>query len=356
MLMKHTYFITGYPGFIASKLLTALQKEFPASSFYLLVLEKELQLAEKKLGNQQNNIHLLKGDITKNDLGLSSIDINELSDHVTHCIHLAALYDLTIPYLPAYSCNVVGTGHVLSFVRKCKNIKRFCYYSTAYVSGNENGQILEKDLSKPKNFRNYYEQTKHEAEIIVRASLNEIPTTIIRPGIIVGDSETGETLKFDGPYFMMQFLKRLAKLPIPFIGKSNSKIHLVPVDFIVKASVYLMHHCRGESKTYHLLSPDSPSIQDAYTLLSQELTGKKPSWYLPRSVADRVLTFPFISRWLGVPQETLSYFSHEAEYDTSQLVQDLEGSGITCPTFDQYAGALVRFYKVNANDLSLKRY
>lgn len=186
--------------------------------------------------------------------------------------------------------------------------------------------------------------------------MDRIPTTIIRPGIIVGDSITGETIKFDGPYFMMQFLNRLARLPIPNIGKSTSKIHLVPVDFIIKASVFLMHDPRGESKTYHMLSPDSPSIQEAYSLLCQELTGKKPSWTLSRMFAERLLSISILSKWLGVPYETLSYFSHDAQYDTTQLVRDLQGTEITCPPFKEYVGAIVQYYKNNASDYNLKRY
>ncbi|KZE66043.1 hypothetical protein AWM68_06610 [Fictibacillus phosphorivorans] len=354
--MNHSYFITGYPGFIASKLVKALQTEYPSSSFYLLILKHERQIAENKLENQYDHIHLLEGDITKDQLGLSSTEIEHLSEHITHCIHLAALYDLTIPYEPAYSCNVTGTKNVLSFVESCKNLKRFCYFSTAYVSGNEQGEILENDLKEPQSFRNFYEQTKHEAESIVRASINRIPTTIIRPGIIVGDSITGETIKFDGPYFMMQFINRLARLPIPNIGKSTSKIHLVPVDFIIKASVFLMHDAKGESKTYHLLSPDSPSIQEAYSLLCQELTGKKPSWTLSNRFAERLLSFSILSKWLGVPYETLSYFSHDAQYDTTQLMSDLQGTEIKCPPFEEYVGPIVQYYKNNASDLNLKRY
>lgn len=353
--MRHFYFITGFPGFIATRLLDALRHEYPTSKFFLLVLKHEREIAKKKLEGIENT-YIIEGDITIKDLGISDILRHELTERITHCIHLAALYDLTVDYSPAYSCNVTGTEHVIDFVKQCKNIKRFCYYSTAYVSGNEKGKVSENQLIEPAGFRNFYEQTKYEAEKKVRLCFEEIPVTIIRPGIIVGDSRTGETIKFDGPYFMMQFLKRLSALPIPYIGRSSSKIHLVPVDFIVKASVFLMHDKRGESKTYHLLSPSSPSIHEAYTLICKALNGKKPSWYIPKSMAERLLSIRSVSRWLGVPPETLSYFSHEAEYDTSQLVRDLEGTEIACPPFGDYVQNIVRYYKENASNTSLKRY
>ncbi|MBN3555395.1 SDR family oxidoreductase [Fictibacillus nanhaiensis] len=354
--MNHTYFITGYPGFIASKLVSALQNEYPSSTIYLLILKHEREIAEKKLRSRTGNVHLVEGDITKQELGLSPQTIEDLYERVTHCVHLAALYDLTVAFEPAYQCNVVGTKNVLTFVEKCANIQRFCYFSTAYVSGDKKGLIMENDLSMPSGFRNYYEQTKHEAEKKVREKMHELPITIIRPGIIVGDSQTGETLKFDGPYFMMQFMKRLSKFPIPYIGKTSSKIHLVPVDFIIEATVFLMHDTVGKSKTYHVLSPDSPSIQKAYTLLCQELLGKKPSWTLNRRIAEQCLAISHVSKWLGVPFETLSYFSHDAIYDTSQLLQDLEKSGIQCRPFDEYVGSMVHYYKNNAHDKNLIRY
>lgn len=356
LILEHTYFITGFPGFIATKLLEALQHKYPSSQFYLLTLKQERKIAEQKLKGYGKNTVLLEGDITKEGLGLPDYIRSETAEKITHCIHLAALYDLTAAYSPSYSCNVLGTEHVIKFVKTCKNIKRFGYFSTAYVSGNEKGKIAESSLSEPAGFRNYYEQTKYEAERMVRMYMDELPITVFRPGIIVGDSRTGETIKFDGPYFMMQFLRRLSALPIPYIGRTISKIHLVPVDFIVNASVFLMHDKRGESKTYHLLSPSSPKIHDAYTLICKELNNKKPSWHLPRSIADRMLSISFISKWLGVPRETISYFSHKAEYDTSQLVEDLEGTGITCPPFEEYVPVLVRYYKENAADISLKRY
>jgi thioester reductase-like protein len=355
LLVEHIYFITGYPGFIATKILDVLRKEYPFSQFYLLILKKEKELAELRIGEDRNTV-LIEGDITKKDLGIPERLKREITHKITHCIHLAALYDLTAAYTPSYVCNVIGTENIIEFVKDCKNLSRFCYFSTAYVSGNNQGQILESSLSEPLGFRNYYEQTKHEAERRVRMYMNDLPITIIRPGIIVGDSVTGETIKFDGPYFMMQFLKKLSALPIPYIGWTTSKIHLVPVDFIVKASVFLMHDSRGLSKTYHLLSPSSPKIHHAYTLICRELNGKDPSWHIPKFIANQMLSVAFISRWLGVPRQTLSYFSHEAEYDTSHLIQDLEDSGITCPSFEEYVPAIVRYYKENAADVSLKRY
>jgi nucleoside-diphosphate-sugar epimerase len=354
--MKHVYFITGYSGFVASKLVDEILKNFPDSIFYLLVLKNEKPLAGIQSVSTQENLHIVEGDITKEDLGIALYIKKQLIERVTHCVHLAAYYDLTAELPHSYACNVKGTKHVVNFVKECKNIKRFCYFSTAYVSGKRKGKIKESELIEPPAFRNHYEQTKYEAEKYVRAFINVVPTTIIRPGIIVGDSKTGETIKFDGPYFIMNFLKKLSKVPIPSIGRSTSNLYLVPVDFIVKATVYLMHDNCGESKTYHMLSNRSPKVREAYSLICKELIGKEPTWSISAKKAEQMLRIPFVSKWLGVPLQTLSYFSHEAVYDTAQLDNDLKNSGISCPEFSIFLKPMVRYYKKNAKNPLYKKY
>jgi thioester reductase-like protein len=124
LILEHTYFITGFPGFIATKLLEALQNKYPSSQFYLLTLKQERKIAEQKLKDYGKNTVLLEGDITKEGLGLPDYLSREIAEKITHCIHLAALYDLTAAYSPSYSCNVIGTEHVIKFVKTCKNIRQ----------------------------------------------------------------------------------------------------------------------------------------------------------------------------------------------------------------------------------------
>lgn len=141
----------------------------------------------------------------------------------------------------AWKVNVHGTAMVNDFVRILPNLKRYMYFSTAYVAGSREGVLRENELIRPRAFKNYYEETKFEAEHRVEDLKLEIPITIIRPGIVRGHSETGETIKFDGPYFFLNMVDKLKCLPfIPYIGDSNSSINVVPVDYILKASIFIM--------------------------------------------------------------------------------------------------------------------
>ena len=123
--------------------------------------------------------------------------------------HLAAVYDLAVPPEIARRVNVDGTANVVDLCHSLPRLRRLQYVSTCYVSGRYAGEFGEDVLAEGQPFRNHYESTKYDAEQLVRdAMAGGLPATIYRPGIVVGDSTTGETLKYDGPYFIAGFLRR----------------------------------------------------------------------------------------------------------------------------------------------------
>src|SRR6185295_13240080 len=99
--------------------------------------------------------------------------------------------------------NVDGTRHVLDFAAAQPSLERLHYVSTCYVSGRYQGVFAESDLEKGQTFNNYYEETKYLAEVEVQRRMREgLPATIYRPSVVVGDSTSGATQKYDGPYFV----------------------------------------------------------------------------------------------------------------------------------------------------------
>ncbi|MFD4815488.1 SDR family oxidoreductase [Peribacillus butanolivorans] len=109
----------------------------------------------------------------------------------------------------------------------------------------------------PKSFKNHYERTKFDAELLVEELKKEVPITIIRPGIVKGHSQTGQTIKFDGLYFILNFLDRLSFLPLfPYISSERETVvNLVPIDYIIQATAYLALYKESAGKTYHLTDP-----------------------------------------------------------------------------------------------------
>src|SRR6185503_1551609 len=106
--------------------------------------------------------------------------------------------------------------------------------STCYVAGRRTGEILETELEHRAGFRNFYEETKYLAEAEVEKLKNDLPVTIFRPSVVVGDSRTGETAKYDGIYYLILYLRKSpALLRFVNVGNDAVKLNLVPVDFVV---------------------------------------------------------------------------------------------------------------------------
>lgn len=357
--MDNHYFFTGFPGFIATSLIKQLVRDgYDIDRIYLLVLPSFLQKAleeVEKIANDEgihsNQFTLIQGDITKVNLGIDPDMNKQLQKNVTHVFHLAAIYDLAVPKELAEEVNVNGTKNVNDWVLSLHKVQRYVYFSTSYVAGTREGRILETELVKNQSFKNHYERTKFEAEILVQEIIDKVSTTIIRPGIVVGNSKTGETIKFDGPYFILNFFDKLRFLPIiPYLGNGKAEGNFVPIDYILKATVYLGHANVGIGKTYQLTDPKPYRVNEVYRILMKEFIGKEPVGTLPLSLAKWFLSFSVFRKWLRVEKEALDYFTCMAQYDCSEVQNDLEDSGIRCPDFKDVVPAIVQFYKKHKDD------
>ena len=344
------HFFTGFPGFITSQLIRELFRKKSTSEAIVLVLqtewEKSKQEAEKILEEFPNcTIQLIEGDITYNHLKIEENQLNELKEKINVFWHLAAIYDLAVPKEIAWKVNVEGTRMVRDFLLTLPNLERFMYFSTAYVAGMREGNLLETELIRPKHFKNYYEETKFEAELLIEEIKENIPLTIIRPGIVRGHSETGETIKFDGPYFFLNMIDRLKWLPfIPYIGQSSSTINVVPIDYILNACTFLWNEDEAAGKTLHLTDPKPHPVQEVYRMMVKGMTGKFPKGKIPLSLTKIFMRMKSARRLLGVEKETLDYLTWNASFDCRQAHQLLVKGGITCPEFIATLPSMIKFY------------
>lgn len=347
---------TGFPGFIASQLIRKSIQENEEDGITAIVLATERAKAEQEAERIQQEtgcraIRLMDGDITKPGLGLQPGDLTFLQDKKIIFWHLAAIYDLAVPKDLAWQVNVEGTKNVNGFVASLSGIQRYLYFSTAYVAGKREGVLREDELIRPEKFKNHYEETKFEAELLVDKMKKDIPVTIIRPGIVRGHSKTGETVKFDGPYFFLNMIDRSRKMPIiPFIGKSSSYINVVPIDYILEASMYLSRLEAAALETAHLTDPNPHPVEEVYRSMVFHLTGKVPKGRLPKPLATMGLKSKPVRKFLGVELETLDYMDWPASFDTSAAQRLLEGSGIKCADFLETMPEMAAFYELHKND------
>ncbi|RKD73424.1 thioester reductase-like protein [Sinobaca qinghaiensis] len=360
--MKNSYFITGFPGFVAGALLRGLLQEKPdTESIYLLVHPEKLEEAEQKTNDiaaslefPRSRIEIVPGDITKTGLNIDPAHEKRITEQVTHVFHLAAVYDLSVSYHYAYSVNVTGTRMMNDWVKQLSRLKRYTYFSTAYIAGKREGNIFESQLNEQQYFKNNYEQTKFQGEFLVEKMMQgTVPVTIIRPGIIMGDSITGETDKFDGFYYLIKAMRNPTQAAFRgYTGSGEAEGNFVPIDYVVRASLYLAHEAKGENHTYHLTDPNPYKMKEIQRMLALEIHGKEPKRKVPISILRMLLSTGAIRRKLGIPKETLDYFEYKASFDTTRARKDLEGSGIECPDLKERIAPAVHYFEHHQDDSS----
>jgi thioester reductase-like protein len=342
---------TGFPGFIGMRLLPRILELQPRARLECLVQEKFLGAArgavealEAKHPHAKGRIGLVTGDITVEGLGIEARRARELRRSLTQAWHLAAVYDLAVARDVGRRINVEGTKNVLEFVSHAPHFERLQYVSTAYVSGAARGTFRETDLDVGQGFKNHYEETKFQAEVEVVRS--KVPHTTYRPGIVVGDSRTGETAKFDGPYFVLRVMEKMPSPGIFFrIGLGFGTVNIVPVDFVVESLAALSAAPGSLGRTYHLCDPQPHSPGELAEMFAEAI-GKTFAYVpVPMAVAKAFFAPKPVQRFFGMPLQALDYFDDPVRHDTTQATQDLGELGIECPRLADYMPRLVAFYR-----------
>jgi thioester reductase-like protein len=349
MQTEETVFMTGFPGFIASRLLRRLARE--GGRFLLLVQPAFLERAQEELeniavnaGRSVSDFALLQGDITQPDLGLSPADLETARSQSTVLFHLAAIYDLAVARDVAMRVNVEGTRNVNQFAVSLPHLRHYHYVSTCYVAGKRKGVIYEHELQHDAGFRNYYEETKYLAEMEVDKLKSDLPITIHRPAVVCGDSRTGETAKYDGIYYLIHYLLKWPSLLSIFnIGNIDVSLNLVPVDFVVEAMSELARDPLSVGKTVQLADPNPLTTRELFNTIAQSIAGKEARFTLPASIVQTSLMLPLAPKITDLPHSAVPYFFLKQTYDTAQATKLLASHGISCPPFESYVKTIADY-------------
>jgi thioester reductase-like protein len=351
-----TVFFTGFPGFLGSELLPRILARSPERRAACLVQSKFAGLARQRAqelesadSSLQGRIDILEGDIAQPGLGLRGTA--GLVDQIVEIYHLAAIYDLSVGREIAMRVNVEGTRNMLAFACECPALERFQYVSTCYVSGTHAGPFSEEDLDRGQRFHNFYEETKFLAEVDVQKRMREgLPVSIYRPAVVVGDSRTGMTQKYDGPYSIIRFLLRQPRIAIlPIVGNpSQAEVNLVPRDFVVEAITFLSGTPASKNRVYQLADPKPLTVEQMIQELARATGRSLIRIPLPLGLAKFSLRHvPGLNSLIGIPADTLDYFVHPGHYVTTGTQAALQAGGIRCPGFPEYADRLVEFVRAH---------
>ena len=230
-------------------------------------IETILQRWESELEQTLPRPIILTGDVCQPNLGLSAEDILWVREHCDSIIHSAAVLQFNGASRSdePWRTNVGGTQNVLQLA-KLAEIKEFHYVSTAYVCGKREDKVFENELDCQQEFRNDYERSKFESETLVRSAKWLESTTIYRPAVIVGDSQSGYTSTYHGLFLYLRLLatlvpqqrrnsKGVIETPIQLPLDGDEPRNLVPVDWVSQVISHLYCNQAAHGQTFHL-SPD----------------------------------------------------------------------------------------------------
>jgi len=350
---RETFFITGFPGFIANRLLERLARQ--DCDFILLVQPSLLGRAREEIarlaqlsGRDVAEFQFVEGDISVSGLALNAADLELVQRQTTRMFHLAAVYDLAVPQDLAMLVNAGGTRNVVALARTLPHLRHFHHVSTCYVAGKREGVILETELRHDAGYRNYYEESKYLAELEVESAKRELPVTIHRPAVVCGDSRTGETGKYDGVYYLINYLLRWPSvLSMINIGNQKVSLNLVPVDFVVDAMAALAFEERAIGKTLQLADPAPLTTNQLFNAIANSIDGHKSKITAPAKLVRFFLMLPPSPKITGLPHHAVPYFFVKQLYDSSEAQQLLAPHGIQCPPFETYVDRIVDFAQQN---------
>jgi NAD(P)-dependent dehydrogenase (short-subunit alcohol dehydrogenase family) len=362
------YFVTGATGFIGKRLVKTLLARRGAVVHFLLRPESEGKLAGlleywgvEGTGSKARAVPVY-GDLTSKKLGVSADDIKKLKGHVDHVYHLAAVYDLSADAESQIATNIEGTRAVVEFA-KAIDAGHLHHVSSIAAAGLYEGVFREDMFDEADGLDHPYFMTKHESEKIVRKE-SKVPWTVYRPALVVGDSQTGEMDKIDGPYYFFKLIQRMRQLLPPWmpgVGLEGGRINIVPVDFVVAALDHISHLKQGlDKRCFHLVDPLGYRVGDVLDIISKAAHAPKMNLFvnaallgfIPKSVKKGLMALAPVRRVkaavlkdLGLPEDMLTFINFPTRYDCREALAALKGSGIDCPRLDDYAWRLWDYWE-----------
>ncbi len=359
------YFVTGATGFIGRNLVARLlQREGTVYALVRAGSRGRLEELRTAWGADGARVVPIAGDLAQPGLGVSEEDLVTLRGEVDHFFHLAAIYDMAAGTEAQEIANVEGTRHAVELAGATK---AGCFHQVSSIAaaGLYRGTWTEDMFDEAEDLDTHpYFRTKHESERVVREECRR-PWRVYRPGIVVGDSRTGEIDKIDGPYYMFKLLQQARRvLPawLPTVGVEGGEINIVPVDYVAAAIDHIAHEPDLDGQAFSLTDPRPKTAGEVLNLFARAADAPQAALRLDSGITDPVgglartglRFFPPGKRAIklaldrvGIPAGVLSYVSYPTHFDSSRTQEALAGSGIEVPPLESYADRIWDYWERN---------
>ena len=369
-----TYFVTGATGFIGRRLVKKLLARRGTVVYFLVRAESRDKIPAllEDWGVGEDRAIPVVGDLGQPLLGVSKADQKKLAGKIKHFFHLAAVYDLKADAESQIVANIDGTRNAVALANAIR-AGVFQHVSSIAAAGMYEGVFREDMFDEAEGLDHPYFATKHDSEKIVRKEC-DMPWRVYRPGLVVGDSKTGEMDKIDGPYYFFKLIQRMrAILPpwMPAIGIEGGRINIVPVDFVVDAIDHIAHKKDLDGKAFHLVDPTPYRVGDILNIFAKAAHAPQFSLrvnaallgFIPNSVKKGLLALSPVRRIknaimkdLGVPDDILTFVNYPTRFDARETTAALKGTKIQCPRLEDYAYRLWDYWERNLDpDLFIDR-
>jgi NAD(P)-dependent dehydrogenase (short-subunit alcohol dehydrogenase family) len=359
------YFVTGATGFIGRNLVARLlQRDGTVYALVRAGSRGRLEELRTSWGADGARIVPISGDLSQPGLGIAEEDLVTLRGKVDHFFHLAAIYDMEADAESQEIANVDGTRHAIELAGA---VEAGCFHqvSSIAVAGLYRGTWTEEMFDGAEKLdTNPYFRTKHESERVVRQESSR-PWRVYRPGMVVGDSRTGEMDKVDGPYYFFKLLQRMRRvLPawLPTLGVEGGELNIVPVDFVADAIDHIAHLKGLDGQAFSLTDPEPRTAGEVINIFAKQADAPQAAVRVGSNVTEPVSgllrtglkLFPPAKRGIamalkeaGIPAGVVSYIDYPTHFDSTNTEAALEGSGIAVPPLESYADRVWDYWERN---------
>jgi thioester reductase-like protein len=294
-----------------------------------------------RAGQYADRVTAVAGDLTAPRLGLDSTRWERVAGESTMIVHGAASVSFNLSLEEARAINVEGTRRMLEladFSRELGVLERYAQISTAFVAGDHVGPFSESDLDVGQSFHNSYEQSKFESEHLVRARPG-LPFTILRPSIVVGDSNSGWTAAFNVLYWPLRALARGLFPAVP--AAESAPVDVVSIDYVADA-IHELCESGAVRETYHLTAgADASTIGEIADLASGYFGQPRPKLVPAAEFAS--LEHGLGRSMLEEGRMYFPYFAMTATFDDAVSRARLEPAGISVSPLRDYMSRLLDF-------------
>ncbi|WP_410600511.1 SDR family oxidoreductase [Amycolatopsis sp. lyj-90] len=365
-----TFLVTGATGLIGRQFTRLLLTREDVDEVALVVRASSRDKLAKLVNAwpHPERVTLVTGDLGEPLLGVGQEDRETLRG-VDHVVHLAALYDLTADDEASIKANVEGTTQVIALAAEL-NAGCLHHVSSVAVAGDHEGMFTEEMFDVGQRLVTPYHRTKFEAERLVREQ-QDVPWRVYRPAVVVGNSETGEMDKIDGPYYLFPAISRLAGLPdVPIVGPDLGDTNVVPVDYVAKSLLALVTTKGLDGRAFHLVNPEPQPVVSVYNAFAKAAGAPTISVQLNERVSKGIVNLVKLSEHipgftiardavmerLGIPPVLLETMAFPSVFSSASTRKALIGSGVEVPRIEDYAPTLWRYWREHLDPFRARKH